>query len=98
MKIGRMLSEEGVGSLRAAVDEPGTDAATEDTAAVAPPGHIKSVSSEVIADALQLSSQSTPLRPGTPGSITDNSSPESPSTTVQSKPLLSCPLPTIADL
>ncbi|KAG9228566.1 hypothetical protein BJ875DRAFT_489739 [Amylocarpus encephaloides] len=56
----------------AAVDEPGTDAATEDIAAGAPPGHIESVSSEVMTDALQSSSQSTPLRPGAPGSITDN--------------------------
>lgn len=88
----------------AAVDEPGTNAATEDTAVGTPAGHIESVSSEVITDSLQLSSQSTPLRPGTPGSITDNSSPESSSTTenaqigVQPKPLLSCPLPTMAGL
>jgi hypothetical protein len=82
----------------AAVDEPGTDAATEDTAVGTPPGHIESVSSEVMTDALQSSSQSTPLRPWTPGSITDNSSPEPSSTTVEPKPLLSCPLPTMADL
>jgi hypothetical protein len=66
----------------AAVDEPGTDAATEDTAAGAPPGHIESVLSEVMTDALQSSSQSTPLRPRTPGSITDNLSPELSSTIV----------------
>jgi hypothetical protein len=82
----------------AAVDEPGTDAATEDTAVGTLPGHIESVSSEVMTDALQSSSQSTPLRPWTPGSITDNSSPEPSSTTVQPKPLLSCPLRTMADL
>jgi hypothetical protein len=82
----------------AAVDEPGTDAAREDAAVGTLPGHIESVSSEVMTDALQSSSQSTPLRPWTPGSITDNSSPEPSSTTAQPKPLLSCPLPTMADL
>ncbi|CZR52927.1 uncharacterized protein PAC_02805 [Phialocephala subalpina] len=65
----------------AAVDVPGTDATAEDTAVGTPPGHIESVSSEVMTDSLQSSSQSTPLRPRTPGSITDNSSPESSSTT-----------------
>ncbi len=64
-----------VGTL-AAVDKPGTNAAREDTAVGTLPGHIEPVSSKVMIDALQLSSQSTPLRPWTPGSITDNSSPE----------------------
>jgi hypothetical protein len=65
-----------------------TDVATEDTAVGTLSGHIESVSS--------ASGQST-LRPWTLGSITDNSSPESSSTTenaqigVQPSPLLSCP-------
>ncbi|KAF8846625.1 hypothetical protein BDZ45DRAFT_786549 [Acephala macrosclerotiorum] len=82
----------------AAVDEPDTEAATEDTAVGTLLGHIESVSSEVMTDALQSSSQSTSLRPWTLGSITDNSSPEPSFTTVQPEPLLSCPLPTMADL
>jgi hypothetical protein len=57
----------------AVVDVPGTDAATEDTVVGTPSGHIESVSSEVMTDSLQSPSQSTPLRPWTPGSITDNS-------------------------
>ncbi|KAH6700678.1 hypothetical protein BKA61DRAFT_620970 [Leptodontidium sp. MPI-SDFR-AT-0119] len=88
----------------AVVDEPGTNAATEDTAGGTPPGHTASASSEVMTDSSQSSSQSTPLRPWTSGSITDNSRPESSSTTenaqiaVQLKPLHSCPLSTVADL
>jgi hypothetical protein len=98
-KTGDEVTVEGAAvGTPAAVDELGTDAAPEDTAAGTLPGHIESVSSEVITDALQSSSQSTPLRPQTPSSITDNSSPEPSSTTVQPKPLLSCPLPTMADL
>jgi hypothetical protein len=64
-----------------------------------PLGHIESISSEVMTDSLQSSSQSTPLRRWTPGSITDNLGPESSSTTenaqigVQPKPLLPCLLP-----
>jgi hypothetical protein len=88
----------------AVVDEPGTNAATEDTAGGTPPGHIEPVSSEVMTDSLRSSGQSTPPRPWTSGFTTNNSSPESSSTTenaqiaVQPKPLLSCPSPTMADL
>ncbi len=45
------------------VDRCGTNVATEDTVVSTPSGHIKLVSSEVMTDALQLSGQSTPLRP-----------------------------------
>jgi hypothetical protein len=96
--------EGGAVGTSAVVDVTGTDVAAEDTAVGTPPGHIESVSSEVMTDSLPSSSQSTTLRPRTPGSITDSSSPESSSTTenaqigVQPKLLLSCLLPTLADL
>jgi hypothetical protein len=49
-----------IGTL-AAIDKPGTNAAIKEIAVGTLLGHIELVSSEVIIDALQLSSQSTPL-------------------------------------
>lgn len=88
----------------AVVDGRGTDAAAEDTTVGVISGHIESVSSEVMADALQSSDHSTPLRPWTPGSLTDDSRPGSTSTIENAQTgfhpslLLSCPRPTMADL
>lgn len=86
------------------VDGHGTDAAPEDPSVGTPSGYVESVSNEVMTDSLQSSSESTPRRPWTPGSITGTSNPESVFTAestqigVQPNPLLSCPPPTIADL
>jgi hypothetical protein len=77
----------------AAVDEHGTDTAAED-AAVNTPAAVDEHSTDAAAEDTTV---------GTPSGQTDNSGPESSSTTdtqigAQLSPVLSCPLPTIADL